>query len=313
MEEILKILKSFEKFVLVGHISPDGDAIGSCFGLAYALQAMGKKVTVLLEKYPEKYNILPGAEFLQDEAGDFDYIVALDCADIDRIGAGKDIFINATNTICIDHHVTNKGFAKHNYIVANASSTSEIVYRFVEKLAPTCKNIATAIYAGIVCDTGGFKYDATAISTMEIATKLMATGIDFTHIYNEVLHMHTFAAAKAKGIVLENAVSVMDGKVVYSYITLAALDKVGARSSDLDGCVEYLINTNGAKAAAIIYEKHGMDGQVKISFRARGADVGHVATQLGGGGHTFAAGCTITATVQEAIDMAIPLMLAEVR
>ena len=310
MDQIIQLIQERTNFVIVGHTSPDEDAIGSCYGLAFALHAMGKNVTVVLEPYPQKYDFIPGIQFLY--AGnlddlDVDVLIALDCADKSRLGLGQSLFTRAKYTVCIDHHKTNTGFAQFNYIEPETASTSEIVFRLIEKLLTPTTEIATAIYAGIVSDTGGFKYDSTNRSTMEITTKLMEMGIPFTQIYGDVMHRHSFAAAKALGIILQNAV--FNGRIVYSFISCEMRESVGAGLADLDGAVEYLVNTTGADVAALIYEK--APPHVKISLRSHGADVGNVAAALGGGGHQMAAGATVSDNIETAIEKLLHLLEKE--
>jgi len=314
MEKIIQLIKERQNFVLSGHIGPDGDCIGSCFGLAFALEQLGKNVTVVLEPYPQIYDIIPGKEFLYTgdlAALDVDVFIALDCADVGRLGIAQPLFKRAKRTICIDHHKTNTGFAHRNLIEAEASSTSEIVYRIVEQLVKPTAEIATAIYAGIVSDTGGFKYSATAPSTLEITAKLISTGIPFTEIYNEMLFTHSFAAGKARGIALGNARQAMDGRITYSHVTQEEMASVGATVSDMEGNVEYLLTTRGTISSFFAYEKK-TPGQVKISFRSHGPDVSNVAIAMGGGGHQLAAAGTVEEKLEAVVQQALQLLEKEI-
>jgi len=316
MQNIVQLIHTNKNFVIAGHTSPDGDAIGSCFGLAFALEKLGKNVSVALEPYPQRYSILPGNKFLIKEPSDnIDVFIALDSADAYRLGSAKSLLQKAKHSVCIDHHKTNPGFADVNYIEPQASSTSEVVFKLIEQLLKPediCESIATNIYAGMICDTGGFKYSATAPSTLQIAARLVATGIPFTHLYNELLHSHTFAAGKAKGIVLQNATSSHGGRVVSAIITREELVSVGADSADLDGIVEYLLNTSGAEMSALVYQKTtGPENEVKISLRSHGPDVGNVAAKLGGGGHQMAAGATTTGVPAEVLAQTLLYMEQE--
>jgi len=315
MEQIIKLIQNHTNFVVASHINPDGDAIGSCYGLAFALEKLGKNVITALEPYPKKYNILPGRKFLHtkplEEILDVEVLIALDCSDAGRLGSAQPLFNRATHTVCIDHHKSNTGFAEYNFIEPNASSTSELVFRLIEKLVTPCINIATAIYAGILDDTGGFKYSSTTKSTMEIAARLMDMGIPFSEIYNEVRHSHSFAANKAKGIALKNARQTPDKRIIYSYITRRGLSAAGANaSSDMDGIVEYLLTTEGAETAAFAYERQG-EG-CKISLRSKGPDVGAVAEAMGGGGHRLAAGCSSSHSAKEALEQILDLLKKEI-
>lgn len=317
MEKIISLIHEAQNFILTGHTSPDGDSIGSCFGLAFALAHLGKDVTVVLEPYPQKYHIIPGRQFLHQGSvdkliGGKPYVlIALDTAEMSRLGVSQCLFPHATHTVCIDHHKTNTGFAELNHIQPDASSTSEMVYYLIEKLAPLTQDIAAAIYAGIVCDTGGFKYHATSPSTFEVAEKLIATGIPFTHIYNEVYHMHSFGATKAKGIVLNNAKQALDGRITYAHISRAELEQAGASTPDLDGFVEYLLTTRGSLVALLVYETKSK-AHVKASFRSHGIDVAKVANAMGGGGHQLASATTVKGTLAAVMAQALDLLKEEI-
>ena len=314
MQEILEVIQNHEKFVIVGHSGPDGDAIGSCFGLALALEKMGKQAKVVLETYSSKYYIIPGRRLLHVgsfDKLDFEVLISLDCAELSRLGNAKYLFERAAITICIDHHETNKGFAQYNYLEPETPSTSEMVFRIVEQLVELDMDIATAIYAGIVSDTGGFRYKATCNSTMKIAAKLMDTGIPFTDICNELMHIHRFSAGKALGRALENSGQHYEGRIVYSFMTRDMLAEVNADPSDLDGVVEYLMATRGADVAVLVYEKSAPPN-VKVSMRSQGPNVGRVATILGGGGHALAAGGTVVGTVEEILERTLEILKEEV-
>ena len=313
MDNIVDLINERDKFVIAGHSGPDGDAIGSCFGLAMALEKIGKEVHVVLEPYAQKFNVIPGRRFLFNGHHDMlplDVLIVLDCADPERLSFAQPLFTRVKTTVCIDHHMTNEGFADLNYIEPDASSTAEIVFRLIERLTEPDIAIGSAIYAGLVCDTGGFRYNATSKSTMETAAKLMDMGIPFSEIYNELMHKHRFAASKAMGLALNNSVQSLDGRVVYSYMTRNMLASVGAVPSDLDGVVEYLMSTRGALIALLVYERQ-VPSQVKVSMRSLGPNVGRVAAILGGGGHNLAAGANITGYIDDVMKWTLSLISQE--
>ena len=202
MKEVRKVLLNNDKFLLAGHINPDGDTIGSCLALGMAIRQMGKHVAVKLDPFSSSLNIIPGRELLVDESythSEDTVCIALDCASPERLGETKKLFDESDYTICIDHHESNEGWAMYNLIEPNASSTAEMVYRIIEPITDISSDIATAIYAGMVTDTGGFRYNATAKSTMEIAARLMESGVPFTDVYSQLMHMHKFLEGKALG------------------------------------------------------------------------------------------------------------------
>jgi phosphoesterase RecJ-like protein len=308
--EIADILRNNRRFIIAGHVNPDGDSIGACMGLALALAKMGKDPVVVLEEFPEKYNIIPGRQFLWKKGtqplDDGDVFVAIDCASPDRIGLVKDLLDTIPVTICIDHHETNEGFALYNWIDGYASSSCEMVFDLISPLVELDSDIASAIYAGVVFDTGGFRFSLTDSATLIKIAQMMETGIPFTKIYSEILSNHSFAAAKALGIVIQNIKQSLDGLIIYSHITLAEMAKIDATPDDLDGVVEYLIRTNGAEVAVFLYEK-SKTPEVKISLRSHGFHVGRFAVKWGGGGHHMAAGISVNTPISETL----PLVLAD--
>ena len=311
MKKIIDIFAQHDSFVVSGHTNPDGDCIGSCFALALTLSKMGKRVGVLLEPYPSKFNVIPGSHLLiTSMPADVDVFVAVDSASRSRLGTFESAFEAAKHTVCIDHHETNVGFADVNFIEPEASSTSEMVYSIVKELVAIDTDIASAIYAGIVSDTGGFRLSLTGRSTMEVVAVLMGVGIPFTILYNELMHMHRFEAGKALGVALQNSEQHMGGRVVLTYVSLEMMAAIKANSSDLEGVVGYLMNTRDAEVAAIIYERDG-DDKVKIGLRSNGANIGKVAMALGGGGHKMAAAADFDGSIEEAKAITLELIKKE--
>ena len=301
-------MRTYQRFAIAGHVGPDGDSIGSSMGLALALHKLGKDAMVVVEKIPQKYTIIPGKHFIWNEPLeklDAEVLFVLDCGDAKRMGSANMLLEKIPISICIDHHETNNGFAQYNFIDADASSTAEMVLELIELITEVDIEIATAIYAGIVCDTGGFRYSATGRNTLENTARLMDTGIPFTDIYSELMNKRNFASTKALGVAIGNAKQSMDGRIVYSSVTRADLAKVGAVPSDLEGTAEYLMSTRGAEVAFFIYEKD-TPPDVKVSLRSYSLHVGHFAAQFGGGGHRLAAGCM----VQLPVDKVLPQILA---
>ena len=313
VREIAWLINKHNRFVVSSHVGPDGDAIGSCYGLALALNKIGKTVDVVLDSYSSKFDIIPGKNFrYTGELSKLDpeIVIALDCADIERLGSAKELFLQAQTTVCIDHHDTNKGFAHYNFLDSNASSTGEMVFALVDELTDIDNDIACAIYAAIICDTGGFRHMNTNAPALDIAGRLVSMGIPFTAIYNELMHMHSFISAKALGLTLNNLSQSADGRIVFSYMTLDLLSSVGADTSDLDGVAGYLMSTQGAEVAFFVYEKRNIPA-VKVSMRSKKVNVGRIAASLGGGGHNLAAGCSIVGDVEEVLEKVLTIFEKE--
>jgi phosphoesterase RecJ-like protein len=287
-----KIL-SGEFFVLAGHTNPDGDTIGACFAAALCLNNAGKKATVLLEEINERYGVIPGSEFIY--RGDIkglnpDVFIALDCGDKERLGKFAEVFDRAGFTVCIDHHVSNTGFADYNRIEPGISSTCEIVYKIIKKNFNIDEKIASALYAGIADDTGGFCHSYASAETYEIASELVKYKIPFSKIYNEILNAHSMQEVFALKKVIENIVMVADKQIAYSTVSLKEMELAGITHKDFEGTAGYLVNIRGVRAAFFVWETP--EGTCRISLRSKDVNVSQAASKLGGGGHFNAAGAT---------------------
>lgn len=303
MVDIIRgLLREHQRFVITGHTSADPDSIGSCIALALALEKLGKEAMVILDAYPGRCNLIPGAHFLWKKPLDeltADVFIAIDCGSVDRLGKTQVLLEQIGITVNIDHHETNPGFAQYNWVEVETSSASEMVYDLIAPLVDIDADISIALYAGIVSDTGGFRFNRTSAKTMEIVSRLVATGIPYTDIYTELLYAHGFTAVRALGVACGNAKRVMGKRVVFSTATLAELKAVKASPSDLSGVARYFMSTRKAQVAFFANEES--DGKTAISLRSNGLHVGQLAAQWNGGGHQLAAGCTMELPLDEAV------------
>ena len=298
-------LAGIRSAAIVGHLRPDGDAVGSCLGLYHYLKTNMPRleVTVYLEEIPETYRILQGCEeictdFSEDRT--YDVLLALDCADKGRMGKSIKYFDSARKTICIDHHISNTGFADVNEIHPDASSTSEIVLGLLDR-SRIPKVSAEALYLGIVHDTGVFRHSCTAPSTMEAAAELMRKGVDTSRIINETYYDKTYHQNQILGRALLESILLMDGKIIFSAVRMKEMRFYGVAPSDLDGIVQILMSTKGVEAAIFLYETAPQE--YKVSMRSRGlVDVSKIASFFGGGGHKLAAGCTMQGNLYDVVN-----------
>ncbi|MFI3173857.1 MAG: bifunctional oligoribonuclease/PAP phosphatase NrnA [Bacillota bacterium] len=302
IEEVREVLKQYDSILLCGHTNPDGDAIGSVLALATSLSLIGKKVQVYLETYGKRYDTIPNKHFIvkRDEIKECELFVSLDCGDKDRFSMILNHFKKAKKTLNIDHHISNPSFADMNYVIKGASSTCEIVYHILEDTLPINRDICTALYAGIIFDTGGFRHSSTTAETLRIASELMKYDIPFNDIYIQFFDTKPFSEIKITAAALQNAKLCYDGKLIVSTITKEELKLFDATHEDIGGVVSYIKGVEGVKIACFLYEK-AADGQVKVSLRCDdGYDVAAFAQRYGGGGHVKAAGCTLKMSMAEA-------------
>lgn len=288
-----------------GHVRPDGDCVGSCMGLYQYVKHCYEEieVDVYLEDIPESFQFIEAAKDIIGEVPEgktYDLFIALDCGDMERLGFSSVLFENAKETLCIDHHISNESFADMNYIVPEASSTSELVYRLLDKDNITTET-AECLYLGIVHDTGVFQYSCTSPETMEIAADLMRRGIRASEIIEKTFYEKTYAQNQILGRALLESFLFMDGKCVVSYITKKMMDFHCVVPKDLEGIVSHLRMTKGVEVAILLYET--APREYKVSLRASGnIDVSRVAKYFGGGGHKKAAGVTMKGTVHDVIN-----------
>ena len=305
MLKLDEILQGVKRAGIAGHVRPDGDCTGSCLALYQYLRMYYPEVStdVYLEEIPNSFHMLTGADEIRHELPEdtgYDVFFALDCGDTKRLGFAGTLFEQAKKTVCIDHHVSNLAFADVNQIVPDASSTSELFYDLLEKERIT-KEIAEALYLGIVHDTGVFQYSCTKPSTMEAAAELLRKGIDGPKIIEKTFYEKTYAQNQVLGKALLESICLMDGKVIFSYITKKSMNFFGVKAKDLEGIVSQLRVTTGVEAAIFLYELES--GEFKVSLRSKEkVDVSKVAQYFGGGGHVRAAGLTFRGTVHDAVN-----------
>ena len=300
---LIQKISNATKIAITGHINPDGDCIGSVLGMrSYILSAFdGKDAAAFIYNVPPKFEYLEGYDTIKTELAesdkDYDLLIVLDCATRDRMGKNADLINRCKDSICIDHHLTNEGFASADIIEPDTSSTSEVLFYLLdaEKIN---KKTAECLYTGIVHDTGVFKYSTVTARTMEAAGVLMGKGIDFTEIIDGSFYRRTFPQQKATGYALEHAERTTDGRIIYSYMNAKTKASFGAVTSDLDGISEQLRNTDGVDTSIFISEINPR--QYKVSMRSVNiVDLSKVAVAFGGGGHVRAAGCTITGDIDK--------------
>ena len=300
-----KLLKQADTIAIGGHVRPDGDCIGSGMGLCQYIKDnyKDKEVDVYLEEIPEKYRFLKGTENVRNiipAEKIYDLFICLDCADLERLGFSAPLFESAKNTLCIDHHVSNPGFAQENHIVPDASSTSELVYELVDKECVS-RAAAEAFYTGILHDTGVFQYSCTAPSTLRAAAELLEAGVDAPRIIRDTFYEKTYAQHQVLGRALLESILFLDGRCIASYIREREMRFFGVDRSDLDGIASQLRNTKGVEVAIFMDEIR--PNVYKVSLRSGDiVDVSVIARYFGGGGHKKAAGFTLTGTPYDVIN-----------
>lgn len=301
-------LQQAQRILLITHVSPDSDAIGSALGMAHALTALDKVVTpACADAIRDRFDILPGhAQMVTRAGGDFDLVVALDCGDESRLGS---VWANLPDPkpflINVDHHISNTRFGQINWIDPTAASTAEMVLHIVDELkVPLNQDIATCVLYGIVGDTLGFRTPNTTPRQLQYAERCMAAGASLFESIDQQFNRRSHALVCLWGKAI-NALKIKD-RLAYTAVSKAMRDACGMGISDLN-LSSFLVSMNEVDRAAVLVEKD--DGQVEISLRAkRGFNVSRAAVALGGGGHPLAAGATIDGPLDAATKHALQIL-----
>lgn len=301
--------KAGKKFLVVSHVSPEGDAVGSLLGMALALRSLGKDVVAYLEDpVPDLFKFLPGADTVVhslDGAGPFDATFAVDCGQKERLGKGFMALEEPGIIVNIDHHATNDAFGEVNVIVPHASAAGELVYDFCKAAGVKIdKNIAVNLYVAIHTDTGSFRYSSSTPESFEKAGELVRLGADPWEVSRRVYENHPAKKFKLLGMVLNTleVVNAGDGGVKSSvamvHVTREMFRRADAEKDLADGFVNYARGIEGVEVG-VLFREAG-DLLYKVSMRAKGQlDVAEVAMRFGGGGHRNAAGFMMNGSLEE--------------
>lgn len=304
MIRILDEVKGAKSIAIGGHIRPDGDCVGSCMGMQLFLQkALPEvKVDVYMDTPPEVFNCIKGVDKIKRPDGtkhNYDVFIVIDC-NAERLGDAEPIFNGAKKTINIDHHISNPGDGDVNYIVPEASSASELVYDVIDEELID-EDIATAIYLGIIHDTGVLAYSNTSPKTLGIVAKLIGFGFDFPKLIDETFYEKTYVQNLILGRALMESIVFMDGRCIVSHLDMHTMKFYNVTSKDMDGIVNQLRKTKGTDCAIFMYEIEPM--RYKVSLRSNGkVDCAKISVFFGGGGHVRAAGFTLDGNFYDVVN-----------
>lgn len=314
LQSAVDLIQSANRFLIVPHLHPDGDALGSALALYHALRSMGKPEVVVAchDSTPEIYQFLPGADqILHDLHPKEPYEVAIvvDMSQLSRAGKFEPIVRHAERILQIDHHVKMERFAHVSLVNPKAGATAEEVYRLIRALkVPLTPEIATCLLTGIVTDTFSFKFPNTTPRTLRIAARLQEAGADLSQINEQVFETRSFSAVKLLGLALATLKRTEDGMIAWATIPRSSFAEAGAHEEETEGIVNFVRSVVGVQVAMLLRETP--HGKVRVSLRSRGlVNVAEIANHFGGGGHENAAGCTI----EGSLEYAETVLLQEIR
>lgn len=297
-----EFIKNHDDFILIAHVSPDGDTLGSCLALYCAMLSLGKKVQMVCEEpVPHTYRFLPHADQIRlpVEAVPSETVITVDCADVLRTGACKTLFYSAKHTLCIDHHETNPLFAEENFVEIVAA-TGELIFRVLCALeVPVDQDMAICLYTALACDTGNFAYSNTTSDTFRIMAELLESGIDLPEINRRLFRSEPVRKTRLRARAVTKMQLHAEERVAVAALSLQDFADCGATGEDNEGTIDVLRDIETVEVAAILRECR--DAAIRVSLRAKyGADVSVVAKHFNGGGHRRAAGCTLYVSLAEA-------------
>jgi bifunctional oligoribonuclease and PAP phosphatase NrnA len=296
IQQIKESLDNSKRPLILSHIRPDGDAIGSLISMGLALQKAGKFPCLVLEDgLPAKYRFLHGSELIVKKPAEVnDLIISVDCSDIRRLG---DEFSPLPIGINIDHHITNELFGKVNLVLPEYPATSAILAEYLPLLGfPLDQDISSALLMGILTDTIGFRTSNVSPALLRQSAQLMDFGADLSDIYNRTLTAQSFPASLLWGMALSRLVR--ENGLVWTVITLEDRKKAGYSGRDDADLTNILSSIEGSDVSVLFNEENG--GKVKVSWRSNEPyDVTKIARQFGGGGHPPASGAEIEGTLEE--------------
>jgi bifunctional oligoribonuclease and PAP phosphatase NrnA len=309
LDAVAEAIRSHERFLVTTHENPDGDALGSLLAAKLALDTLGKDVVMYLSgetPLPREYSWMPLGNLrrsLPDDAADR-VLLALDCANESRLGPDPEVLASAPLVVNVDHHHDNSRFGAINAVVADASSTGEIVRDLLRELdVGLTSDMAEALYIALVTDTGRFQYTNTTPKALRLAAELVEAGADVHKIFQGVYESVQFAKLKLLARALERAQIYEGGRLVISYLLRGDFAEVGAAEPYSEGIIDYLRAVEGADMAALIREPPRGDAPARrVSLRASAdeLDVSKIARASGdGGGHRQAAGFSSSESIEE--------------
>ena len=245
MENIAEILEGVKTMGIGGHIRPDGDCVGSCMALYLYVKTYYPEIQadVYLDNPKPVFGHIDCMDEIKTELdGDkeYDLFVTCDVSARDRLAIAGPYFDTAKRTACIDHHISNSGFAQVNHIRGEVSSACEVLYGLFDP-EKVVRTIAVPIYTGMVHDTGVFQYSSTSPETMRIAGELMKTGFNFSKIIDESFYQKTYVQNQVMGRVLAESILLLDGKCIIGYLKKRDMEFYGVDGKDLDGIVSFVL------------------------------------------------------------------------
>lgn len=310
--EVADVLLAARSIAICAHVNPDGDAVGATLGMTMALQSQGISVTPTLAddgSAPVSYAFLPGFPLYRpaSELSPPDVFLAIDSPNLSRLAAAEELARKSRSIVVIDHHPDNVRFGVANYVDPEAAAVGQMVWRMLPALGTTPDpSIAMCLYVALMTDTGRFSYGNTSPEALRDAADMLDAGAHAFRAYMAVYETRSSGYLRLLGLTLSRITHANSGRVAYSWISPRDLEATGAMPEETEDLVD---TVRAVEAVDVVFLLKAVDGQCRVSLRAKGSfDVGETARALGGGGHHAAAGATVSGGVTEALDALLPLL-----
>nr|WP_239616968.1 bifunctional oligoribonuclease/PAP phosphatase NrnA [Cohnella mopanensis] len=313
LKEAVAFIRERDDFLIVSHVQPDGDAISSTVATGWLLEKLGKKYTMLNEgSVPSRLQFLWKSSEIHTLNGDgnapirqYRNVICVDCADFSRVGKTNEWFSPEAELLNIDHHPTNDGYGLVNLMKFHAAATAEILFELIDELELQLdSDVATAIYTGLLTDTGGFRYSNTSPLVMSMASRLLEAGVNGPELAEHLLERMTTGQLRIIQRGLSRLSFSGDQRIAWVWVNSEDLEESGATNEDLEGLVNYPRNVEGVEVG-MLFKQNDQDS-VKVSLRSAGRiNVAAVAQHFGGGGHVRAAGCRLTEPLPDVITQVV--------
>jgi phosphoesterase RecJ-like protein len=307
IDDILKLMRGKDRFLITSHKDPDGDSIGSQLGLYRVLVNTGKKAQIVNQGgLPEKYTFLDPRGFISFDNSALKFepevVFVLECPTLDRIGDVQKIIPPSASIINIDHHRDNRNYADINLVDIGRCAVGELLFDIIDtgkyEVTP---EIAEDLYAAVVCDTGNFRFASTTSKGMKIAAELIDRGVNPKKIFDHIFSKFAPGTLRLLGLTLASLQVTDSGLISYMQVTLDNVSKARARMEDSEGFVDYCLTVNGVRMGILFKEVE--NNEVKISVRSQnGIDASGFAKGFDGGGHINAAGFTLKGLLPDVVE-----------
>ena len=309
LDNIIEVIGRAKKIGIFTHVSPDGDAIGSSLALCLGLRKLGKEVEVIADECSNCFNFLTEIENIKRSGSkDYDLAIALDCAAKGRLFDKNGSFDSSMITVAIDHHVSNTFFANYNYVEGNSPATCKTLIKILKRLSiGISREMGECLMAGIITDTGGFRYKDVDDETFEFAAHMLDLGVNISDIYYRTFDFKTKSQFELTKIATSRLKFYYDDKIALTYLTKEDFEKSKAKVGDHEGIVNIGRNIEGVEVS--IFLREDLDDTYKVSLRSNNdeVNVSEIAEVFDGGGHAQAAGLTI----EDKLDVAIKKLVKE--